>query len=162
MTSVSGNGGVIASTQNFGINGNVVVLPTNLSALATAITLPSNTNGIIFSVPTQGANATITLPPAASSAGFNCKFMVRASIAPTAALTQLGAILTITGGVGAGAIAVYLLNNATPTGGAATLYTSLNFTAAAYPGDSIELTCDGNKYYAVARSSNAAGVAATV
>jgi hypothetical protein len=160
MTNISGNGGVIGSTQNFSLNGNVVILPPNINALTTAITLPNNTNGIIFSVPTQLANATITLPPVSSSAGFNCKFMVRATIAPTAALTALAFSLTITSGVAA-TMAVYLQNNTTLTLGANTLYTSVGFAATAIPGDSIEITCDGNKYYVVGRSSVAAGVVGT-
>lgn len=160
MTSVSGNGGVIASTQNQGLNGNVVVLPTNINALTTAITLPSNCNGTIFSVPTQLANATINLPAPSSAAGFNCKFMVRATTAPAPDLTPLAFSVTITAGAAA-RMAVFLQNNTTLTLGAAGLYTSVNFSATAIPGDSIELTCDGNKWYAVGRSSVAAGVAGT-
>lgn len=134
----------LGQTTNSGAQ--IISLPPGTTNAAPYV-LSVSQSGCIIKVPVIAQAATITLPAAATSAGFTCRAIV-AGAAAVGFIVRLDA--------GAGLLNSWKMNNATPTSNAAQQY--IQFTATAVTGDYIEIICDGFSYSARACSTAAAGV----
>ena len=137
---------------NFGNTGvPVVALPaTTGTSGALTYTVSLSQSGTIFQVPAMNAASglTITLPPVASAAGFNCKFTMLAVAASLVRVTSLAA--NVKSWVSQGVL------GQTITGSAAATYAQFATTAVA--GDHIDVICDGTSYIIKAYSNVATGI----
>jgi hypothetical protein len=111
-----------------------------------AFTVSANNSGCVYTVPANGANATITLP--VPQAGLNYKFVLSANGTHTVAIGTNSAATII---YGIGLTPVFAATTLVKAyAGAATA----TVPAAALLGDSVDLTSDGTNWYIFAQSQN--------
>ena len=121
-------------------NAQIISLPST----TTAYTLSTAQSGSIVQLNAIAAACTITLPPIASSAGFNCRIVVGT------ALGAAGAI-TITTAAASALIYATVINGTTTTTGVTR--TQVLVAVNAPVGVNLEFTCDGNSYMCNGRST---------
>lgn len=141
---------------NFGNTGVPIVALTATTATSGALTytVSLSQSGTIFQVPAMNAASglTITLPPVASAAGFNCKFTMIAIAASNVRVTSLAANVKswISQGASPGAQTV----------SGSTGITYAQFATTAVAGDHIDVICDGTSYIIKSYSNVANGITA--
>ena len=124
-----------------------VAIPASTTAATATYTVTLAQTGSIFTLGAGGTAAlAITLPAPAGAPGFNCKFVVSATLAAFA--------VTISSPT-ADKMMASRISNATV--GAPSVGVSIGFAASTAAGAIIEITCDGTNYYAFGRTVSAAG-----
>ncbi len=121
----------------------VVVLP----AATTAYTVTLAQSGSIIQLNAIAAACTITLPPTAAAAGFNCKIVVGTALGAAGATT-----ITST----AGTFTATLINQNATTNAA--LQNNIGFQNASARGANFDIVCDGVTYMCFGRSTGAGNV----
>ena len=135
----------LGQTSNWSV-ANVAIPSATTAALATYTVTLAQTGSIFTLVAAADRALTITLPAPGGAPGFNCKFVVSATLAAFA--------VTITSPT-ADKMMVSRISNATV--GAPNVGVSVGFAASTAAGAIIEITCDGTNYYAFGRTVSPAG-----